>query len=200
MTRRRRNSAQSKRWTPHRTPVRWMRPSDADPDRQLLDAVLYEEVEQVDVELREIAGSTARGLILHKLMEELLTGEVEETARRCRIAGAPPAGSTGLSGSEAAPDAAEIAATALRTLAFPAVAEIAGAISCRKSVSTRRGKTGRCWLRAAPTRYAGKDGQPSVVFDWKSDVAPSDADRLAYRGSFLNMRGPSAQRGAPSFT
>jgi len=61
-------------------PIQWVKPSDADPDRQLLEAAVLEEIADMDVESPTMGGSRARGIILHKLMEELLTGEVADDA------------------------------------------------------------------------------------------------------------------------
>jgi CRISPR-associated exonuclease Cas4 len=129
-------------------PVRWVRPSETDPDRQPLDATLYEEVEYVDAEIATTAGSRARGLVLHKLMEELLTGEVEHAAIAVELRARLLLDQLGQSGTGAAPDAAELAATALRTLVLPGIAE------CRRDLvpevgvhaSRDNGDTGR-WPR-----------------------------------------------------
>ena len=177
-------------------PARWIRPSDADPDRQPLDAVLYEEMEQVAVELSGIAGSTARGLVLHKLMEEVLTGEVEETAPALELRARLLLDQLGKSGSKTAPDAAEIAATALRTLFLPAVAEKRRDLAPEIHVYAARDEGG-ILVAGRADAVACEDGQPSAVFDWKSDVAPADADRLAYKAQLLEYaRATVATRGA----
>ena len=177
-------------------PMRWVHPSEADPDRQLLDAALHEEMEQVDFEIAEIAGSTARGLVLHKLMEELLTGELEESATAVESRTRLLLAQLALPGREAAPDGAELAATARRTLALPAVAELRRDLMAEIGVYASR-DDGETLVAGRADAVASKDGRPSVVFDWKSDVAPSDADRLAYKGQLLEyVRAVGAARGA----
>ena len=57
--------------------IRWIRPSDADPDLITLErptAVAWDQpVEAISVQ----GAGTGRGIVLHKIMEELVTGEVE---------------------------------------------------------------------------------------------------------------------------
>jgi CRISPR-associated exonuclease Cas4 len=177
-------------------PVHWIRPSDTDPDRQPLDAVLYEEVEQIAVDMSGIVGGTARGLVLHKLMEELLTGEVDETALAVESRARLLIDQLGQSASGTAPNASEIAATALRTLALPAVAEVRHGLGPEIAVYSSR-DDGEILVAGRADAIACENGQPSVVFDWKSDVAPTDADRLAYKAQLLEYaRATGATRGA----
>ena len=62
-------------------PIVWRRPSDHDQDRlgDPLDAVIVTEtiVEKLEV----VGGGALRGTVLHKLMEEFLTGELEADER-----------------------------------------------------------------------------------------------------------------------
>lgn len=44
---------------------------------------------------------------------------------------------------------------------------------------------------------AYENGAPAVVFDWKSDVAPTDQDRLSHKAQTLTYaRATGARRGA----
>jgi CRISPR-associated exonuclease Cas4 len=176
-------------------PIRWLRPSITDPDRQGLDEVLREELEQVHVEISPRAGSTARGLVLHKLMEELLTGGIEEAATSLEERAAvllkeldKPA-STSL-------NASEMAATALRTLSLPAIAERRGNLVSEVGVYSSL-DDGEILVTGRADAIAYKNGMPEVVFDWKSDTAPSETDRLAYRTQLLAYaRATGAERAA----
>jgi CRISPR-associated exonuclease Cas4 len=48
-----------------------------------------------------------------------------------------------------------------------------------------------------PQRSGAADGRPIVVFDWKSDVAPTPADRQTYAAQLLEyMEAVGASRGA----
>lgn len=177
-------------------PVQWVRPSNADADRQPLNAVLYEEVEQVDVEISKIVGSTARGLVLHKLVEELLTGEVEELAGAVESRAHALLNQLGQSECGTAPDAAEIATTALRTLALPAIAEKRCDLAPEISVYASR-NNGEILVAGRADAIFSENGRPAVVFDWKSDVAPTEADRLVYKAQVLEYaRAMGAARGA----
>ena len=63
-------------------PLTWVRPSDHDPDRvEAIEAIVLDAGDAPEVDLPVGAGRV-RGLLLHKLMEEVLTGElVEEVGR-----------------------------------------------------------------------------------------------------------------------
>ncbi|TIV12656.1 MAG: hypothetical protein E5V95_35790, partial [Mesorhizobium sp.] len=58
--------------------ARWIRPSQDDSDRSPKDLPTFEEATDFD-STHAIAGSSTRGAVLHKLIEEVLTGETEET-------------------------------------------------------------------------------------------------------------------------
>ena len=101
-------------------PLTCIRPSDHDPDRvSVIEAIALEPGDAPEVDAGRV-----RGLLLHKLMEEVLTGEFAEEvgqfASRVRellteLVCDPADGG-------ALPDADEIAATAWRTLQLPEVA------------------------------------------------------------------------------
>ena len=117
-------------------------------------------------------------MLLHKLMEELITGELEENlgatvirARRLleQLASASPGGN--------APDPDELANTALQTFRLPEIepfrSQLTAEIPIYGTVST--GPNQLIAGRADAVAQSG-DGN-RVAFDWKSDVAPKDADR-----------------------
>jgi exodeoxyribonuclease-5 len=148
-----------------------------------------------------VQGSRERGLILHKLMEEVLTAEtpeaevalVERAADLIHAIGqssvAEPA--TGLS-------AQELAACVIKTLALPDIVALrprllaefpvyAAQVSCAVETAT-------AGIADAVTLTV--EGRPGVVVDWKSDVAPSPATLDHYRAqvrAYLDMTG--AERG-----
>jgi len=178
--------------------VHWIHPSNGDSDVvpiQLPPSLTEDEPLQSSP---TIEGSRIRGVILHKVMEELLNGEIRATldavsyrARALLDQLAPLAHSTPL------PDTQEMASTALRTLALPELepfhtrlvpeVPIYGMIS-ENAVDLVAG-------RADAVGWAEDTGK--VVIDWKSDVAPKEEERTAYRhqlGQYLHAIG--AQRGA----
>jgi hypothetical protein len=96
------------------------------------------------------------------------------------------------------PDPDEIAGTTLRTLALPEIAAIRpGLIPEWPIYAIHENQT-------EPTALAGRidailleDGQPAVVVDWKSDLAPSEEDVREHTrqlGDYLQATG--APRGA----
>ena len=61
-------------------PIRWVRPSDGDADRLVEVARIDEAADADPAGLATVMGSAIRGAVLHKLIEEVLTGEIEEAA------------------------------------------------------------------------------------------------------------------------
>jgi CRISPR-associated exonuclease Cas4 len=180
-------------------PLTWVRPSDHDPDRlQVNEAITLDAGDAPEVDLPVGAGR-ARGLLMHKLMEEVLTGElVEEVGRfasRARELVAelvldPDDG-------DALPDADEIAITAWRTLQLPDIAALRERLTPEWSVYTLLES------RSNPTALTGRidaiaynGDRAEVVVDWKSDVDPSDADIRFHAGQLEDyLRATGAPRG-----
>jgi len=148
-----------------------------------------------------VQGGRERGLILHKLIEEVLTGEtpeaeaalIERAADLIRSLGRSPVSdpATGLS-------ADELAACVARTLALPDIAALRPGLLAEFPVYAAQANDGLETATAgiADALTVGKGGQPVVVVDWKSDVNP-DAQTLdhyhAQVRAYLNMTG--AERG-----
>jgi exodeoxyribonuclease-5 len=133
-----------------------------------------------------VQGSRERGLILHKLMEEVLTGETAEgdaaIAERAaeliralgRIAVSDPA--TGLS-------AEELAGCVARTLALPEITALRPGLQAEIPVYGIRGSDGDEIAAAgvADALTLTMEGRPGVVVDWKSDVTPDPQTLDHYR-------------------
>jgi len=148
-----------------------------------------------------VQGGRERGLILHKLMEEVLTGEtqdaeadlVERAADLIRGLGRSPVAdpSIGLS-------AQELAACVARTLALPDIAALRRGLLAEFPVYAAQASDGveiaTAGIADAMTLTA--EGRPAVVVDWKSDVEPDPGTLDHYRGqvrAYLDMTG--AERG-----
>ncbi|ODA93282.1 hypothetical protein BFX40_10595 [Mesorhizobium sp. SEMIA 3007] len=148
-----------------------------------------------------VQGSRERGLILHKLMEEVLTRETNEAkaalADRAtiliralgRFPVADPA--TGLS-------AEELAGCVVQTLALPQIAALRPALLAEfpvyAALADDRMETATAGIADALTLTS--EGRPAVVVDWKSDVAPDPQTLDHYRAqvrAYLDMTG--AERG-----
>ena len=148
-----------------------------------------------------IQGGRERGLILHKLIEEVLTGEtadaqLELVARAetlIRALGLPvlddPA--HGL-----AP--AEIAACVLRALSLPQVAALRPGLVPEFTVyGSSEGDTHEeATAGIVDAIVFGPDGMPETVIDWKSDVDPSPETLDHYRGQIrVYLEATGAERG-----
>lgn len=157
----------------------WLQPSQTDPDRSVAL-----EVPQLDPELIALVPAVAgagriRGLVLHKLMEELLTGEVEEdeaelVTRAAILLQQLASGSPETS----LPIADELGSTALTSIRHPAVAEWRSALI--PEVPVWGGHADGTMLAGRVDAMAVVDGEIKAVFDWKSDRAPDAAERLKH--------------------
>ena len=147
--------------------------------------------------LAPVQGSRQRGLILHKLMEEALTGEIVDTvdalsdraAQLIRALGREPIrdASTGLS-----PE--ELSGCVIRTLALPEIAELRPQLVAELPIySIREEDTGLVATAGiADAVTVDGDGRPAVVVDWKSDVRPDDRIMQHYRAqvrAYLEITG-----------
>ena len=188
---------QSARITAATPALRWLRPSDGDPDRRpdVRDAGV-DGVGDTDDRAAVAGGGRVRGLVLHKLLEELLTGQLAETPEAVlgRAADLLAQLADGM-GAELLPDVSELTRTCLATLTLPAV------------VAARPRMIAECAVRSVlPSDGARRlvDGRADAVqlgpagveavFDWKSDVDPSPAEIAAHRDQ---MRIYLAATGAP---
>jgi ATP-dependent exoDNAse (exonuclease V) beta subunit len=148
-----------------------------------------------------VQGGRERGLILHKLLEEILTGEtpddasaLTERARALTVAiGMTVADdpSQGLS-----PD--ELAGCVTRTLALPEIVELRPTLVSEFSVyaSMVVGDIEQAAVGISDAISFDPDGKPQIVIDWKSDVQPTQATIEHYRAqvrNYLDMTG--AERG-----
>jgi len=148
-----------------------------------------------------VQGGRERGLILHKLMEEVLTGETDAAAAALakrageliRALGRSPVANpaTGLS-------AEELAGCVVRTLALPEIAALRPTLLAEFPVYAARTDDGEETATAgiADALTLTAEGSPTVVVDWKSDVNPDPQTLDHYRSqvrAYLDMTG--AERG-----
>jgi ATP-dependent exoDNAse (exonuclease V) beta subunit len=133
------------------------------------------------VEVPPVRGAGAvRGLVLHKLLEELVTGELADVGPalvdRAHLLLGQLAVTDG-------PEATEVAATARRAWTLPEVAGLHHRLVAELDVAGRSEHAGVERLThgiADAVAYAA-DGSPEVVIDWKSDVAPRPETVQGYR-------------------
>ena len=177
-------------------PLRWIRPSDGDPDVVSFEASSVAAWEH-SAERVLVRGGAIRGVILHKIMEEFVTGElkVEADAVRARSQRLLQE----LSGAAAAPDIdlAELAETALRTWRLPEVAEHREGLVAEVPIYGRLSGDDLRLVAGRADAVVYASSKPRIVFDWKSDVAPDTSARASYAGQiaqYANILG--AERGA----
>jgi len=133
-----------------------------------------------------IRGGRERGLILHKLMEEVLNGETAGTTPAVvlraealvRSLGRPVADDPAVG---LAP--VELARVVVRTLSIPEVAALRPALKPEFPVyaSTLTDVHEEATAGIVDAIAFGPDGRPEVVIDWKSDVDPSPETLEHYR-------------------
>lgn len=145
-----------------------------------------------------IEGSRLRGVILHKLVEELATGELaanaDETRARAHLLCRQLSTEKTASGE---PDPAEMANTALRTFAHPELEPFRSRLVSEVPVYGIASVGADELIAGRADAVARAENGDLVAFDWKSDVAPSDRDRSAYRSQLKQyMRVVGSQRGA----
>lgn len=181
-------------------PLVWLRPSDHDPDRiPTTEAIAIDSGDAPETELPVGVGHI-RGLLLHKLMEEVLTGELPEDlaafAERARALMGELSGDN--QHSQRLPEADEIAATAWRTLQLPEIATLRPRLVPELPIySLLADQTDPTALAGRIDAVAIEDGRATVVLDWKSDIAPTEED-VRMHGSQLQdyLAVASAPRGA----
>jgi ATP-dependent exoDNAse (exonuclease V) beta subunit len=172
--------------------LRWAAPSrDEDPAGPLDIAampqiVLGDDDEPSTDEAIVVQGGRERGLIIHKLFEEVLTGEtagdlqaiVARATDLIRDLGREPGldPASGLS-------AAEMAGAVSRTLALPEIAAIRTRLVPELPVyGASEDEDGElATFGIVDALCMGEDGKPELVIDWKSDVAPNTAAEHHYR-------------------
>jgi ATP-dependent exoDNAse (exonuclease V) beta subunit len=144
-----------------------------------------------------VQGGRERGLIIHKLLEEVLTGETADdiaslTERASGLIGALGKPATDDPAAGLSPD--ELAGCVTRTLALPEIVELRPTLSPEYPVYAATEIDGGEQATAGITDATsfGPDGIPRVVIDWKSDVQPTAETIDHYRAqvrNYLDMTG-----------
>jgi ATP-dependent exoDNAse (exonuclease V) beta subunit len=179
--------------------ILWVRPSDHDADRVQAVEVVSDSLD--DDEAWVATGGRLRGLVLHKLMEEILeeglAADAGTLAARAAVLGAqllPPGESD-----ESIEDVGDLAQTVLRTLALPDIAELRPRLRAELPIYALVGEEGgaRPMAGRADAVAQAPDGGLEAVIDWKSDIAPGPqqmADHVDQIRLYLAATG--APRGA----
>jgi ATP-dependent exoDNAse (exonuclease V) beta subunit len=180
-------------------PLTWIRPSDHDPDRiTTIEAIALEPSDAPEMDAPLGAGRV-RGLLLHKLMEEVLSGELVEDIGRFASRARELLAELVLDPAEGGtmPDAGEIATVAWRTLGLPDIAALRARLVPEWPIYTLlTGHPGPGALAGRIDAIAYSGNRAEVVVDWKSDIDPSEADVRAHAGQLEDyLRATGAQRG-----
>jgi ATP-dependent exoDNAse (exonuclease V) beta subunit len=180
---------EAKRIVEAATNIEWHRPSRHEADAPPLETdVVYAGPESVDAEVppAEIAGGATRGTILHKLMEELLTGETLDTKASLEGRAAELLAQLGLKPSTdpklgIAPH--ELADTVLRTISIPEIATLRPRLLPEHTVFGSRidGANETLVSGIADAVARNTEGKIDVVIDWKSDIEMNAAKLATYR-------------------
>jgi hypothetical protein len=177
----------------------WLRPSDHDRDRaEALDPVARIMDDSFEHVLPVGAGRL-RGVLLHKLMEELLTGELTDTDPAAAERRAAQLLEELLGREETQPDAkpdpTEMARTALNTLTLADVVALRPLLLPEIAIWSSS-SDGSC-LAGRADALAVEDGNVIAVLDWKSDIAPSQNERAGYASQLSEyLAATGAPRGA----
>jgi exodeoxyribonuclease-5 len=118
-------------------------------------------------------GGRARGFVLHKLMEEVLTGETGDDAAALTARAAQLSAMCGSPDNALVPE--ELSATVLRTLALPEVSERRSRLIPEYPVYGCADVDDETEIIAGIVDAVALDdaGAMEVILDWKSDVAPT---------------------------
>jgi len=169
-----------------RRPVRWRPPSrhEYTPllDRGLSFDDVIDALPDTGPDPEPPAGGRERGEVLHKLMEEILTGETPREAAAVEARAAVLAGQRQAYAPEGVVlDPAELAATVMRTFSIPEVAAL-GWLEPEVAAYSSSHADGFEDVVAGVIDAVERlpDGSLGTVVDWKSDVQPSQAARDAY--------------------
>jgi len=190
-------AAEAERIEAASAPIIWDRPSERDPDRSA-DTIDSFVVDITTDGQRIIGAGALRGNVLHKLMEELLNGELRPVQDQVTQRASELLGQLQTLVDEYAeagrPAPVEMAATALRTLSLPELTPFVSRLVPEVPL----------WAASPPRFLAGRadavvmeGDRIALVVDWKSDVNPDVMAQNAHAGQlrdYLVVTG--AERGA----
>jgi PD-(D/E)XK nuclease superfamily len=171
--------------------VAWIRPSriEIEADLPSTPAPLFESADDAqqatEIPVPAVSGSLERGIILHKLMEEVLTGEtptgVSDLHRRA-VELLAQLGIEPKSDPKSGISPKELAETIQRTLNLPEVAQLRERLVPEHTIfGSKTSPVGEILISGVADAVApdGQDGI-DVVVDWKSDVDPSQSTIAHY--------------------
>lgn len=179
-------------------PIIWHRPSEHDDDRpRVQEAIQADAGEDLPETPQPLGAGRVRGILLHKLLEELLTGElVHDLAIAEQRAADLMAQLMAVEANDGgSADPTECAAIALRARTLPGIADLWPHL--HPEVPIYASDPDGTLLAGRADAIAVVDGRPEVVLDWKSDLKPTAAEQAGYLGQLADyVRAFGAPRGA----
>jgi exodeoxyribonuclease-5 len=187
---------EAKRIAESETKIIWYRPSLHETDTPLAEPVSVffdlNSVQSADLGV-EVAGSATRGIILHKLMEEVLTGETEDSTIKLENRARELLHQLG---QEPSPDSKlgmapqELAATVFRTLNLPQITALRPRLVPEHTVfgSRRDGDAETLVSGIADAVACDVNDKIETIVDWKSDVKMTTEKLTAYRTQLSEYR------------
>jgi len=178
------------------TSITRITPSRAEAEPTPTDAVVLSASDLPEIlETKLPPGGRGRGLVLHKLIEEVLTGEAAEDAAELTKRAGELLATCEMD--TAGSDPAELAATVLRTLALPKIVDLRPRLVPELAVhaSFAAEDEEQVVSGIADAVALAPDGNIEVVVDWKSDVAPTAQTVAGYRSqmsSYIRAAGHNA--------
>ena len=189
--------------------ITWRRPSrheDGEQVEETQQTTVFagedeaKEAPEEPAEVRPAKTALKRGLILHKLMEEVLTGETPEEERALRARAAKLIKQQGLDdAADASSDISSVrmAALVVRTLNRPEIASLRPRLlpECWVYGSEENGRKTSITAGIADAVALDGEGRIDVVVDWKSDTVVRENQVSMYRGQvreYLKATGAKA--------
>lgn len=177
-----------------RRPVRKIVPSSHEWRAARAEHVAFDELAEAPPNLDPyagIAGGVERGNVLHKLMEEVCTGELPASAAEVEVRAdeliRQVRAAAGMECPEIHPR--ELSGCVMRTLALPEVAALMPRLVPEVAVSQSTVNDDGEFLKLGVADAVAFDGDiPEVVVDWKSDLRPSAAAVANYRSQVNDYR------------
>jgi ATP-dependent exoDNAse (exonuclease V) beta subunit len=189
-------ASEAKRITEAAITIQWHRPSLHEADAPPTESVpVFSDPESVEaaVPVIEIAGSATRGTILHKLMEEVLTGETQDTTAELERRATELLSQLGREPSAdpkfgIAPT--ELAATIVRTLNLPEIAALRPHLAPEYTVfgSAIDGRTEKLISGIADAVARDANDEIEAIIDWKSDVEMNSGKQAKYQTQLGDYR------------
>jgi exodeoxyribonuclease-5 len=166
--------------------IQWHQPSRHEKGANAVPFPEPPEDESTELVRPSLAGGQLRGKVLHKMMEETLTGELKPEHEQLEARGHElilQLGAEPASDSATGPSPAEMGDTILRALEIPLVKQYRDRLVPEYTVFAGSTEENRVSAVAgiADAVVFGEAGKVELVIDWKSDIAPNAATRAEYR-------------------